>query len=169
MYSNQTGQTGQNAVNVQHWTFKFWGTLPWAVGGVYLTHMLCRRGFETCLGCLDLPCSGFPPTFLEDVSEFSVVMWSASIWVQSLLSIGQIINPALEQNISCHLYASHIQLYCYFKASKIHKLSSVINCLTSMKQRLSDNYTCSWTLITLEVSLSPQTVLFLRLSSTLVL
>lgn len=97
------------------------------------------------------------------------VMWSASIWVQCLLSIGQIINPVLGQNISCHLYASDILLYCSFKASKIHKLSSVINCLTSMKQWLSDNYTCSWTLITLAVSLSPQTVLFLRLSSTLVL
>lgn len=54
-----------------HWTFKFWETLPWAVGGVYLTHMLCRTGFETCLECLDLPCGGFLLTFEEVVSEFS--------------------------------------------------------------------------------------------------
>lgn len=91
--------------------------------------------------------------FAEEVSEFSQKPGSC-LSLQFMRSASRLCfgthtavcplrrsdNPALEQNISYHLYANDILLYCSFKASKIHRLSSVINCLTSMKQWLSDNY-----------------------------
>ena len=43
------------------------------------------------------------------------------------------------RDVSYHLFADDLQLYCSFKASAVHKLSSLINCLTQTKQWLSDN------------------------------
>ena len=55
-----------------------------------------------------------------------------------LLPLGQLIRQF--DNVSYHLYADDIQLYCSFKASELHKLTSLINCLTTIKQWLNDNY-----------------------------
>ncbi len=42
-------------------------------------------------------------------------------------------------DVSYHLFADDLQLYCSFKPSEVHKLSSLINCLTLTKQWLSNN------------------------------
>lgn len=49
-----------------------------------------------------------------------------------VLPLGQIIRQY--SNISYHLYADDIQLYCFFKATELHKLASLTNCLASIKQ-----------------------------------
>ncbi len=55
-----------------------------------------------------------------------------------LLPLGQLICQF--EDISYHLYADDIQLYCSFKPTELRKLSSLINCLTSVQQWLSNNY-----------------------------
>lgn len=41
-------------------------------------------------------------------------------------------------DVSHHLFADDLQLYCLFKASETHKLSSLLSCLSKVKQWLSD-------------------------------
>ena len=53
-----------------------------------------------------------------------------------MLPLGRIIQFA---DISYHLFADDIQLSCSFKIPEAHKLSSVTNCLSQMKQWWSDN------------------------------
>ena len=54
-----------------------------------------------------------------------------------IFPLGQIITQFSDR--SYHLYAEDIQLYCLFKEAEVSKLSSLINCLTSIKQWLCGN------------------------------
>lgn len=54
------------------------------------------------------------------------------------LPLGQLITQY--NHISYHLYADDIQLYCTFKPTEFHKLSSLTNCLSNIKQWLTDSY-----------------------------
>jgi len=54
-----------------------------------------------------------------------------------MLPLGRIIQHFAD--VSYHLFADDIQLYCSFKISEAHKLSSLTNCLSQIKQWLSDN------------------------------
>ena len=50
-------------------------------------------------------------------------------------------------DISYHLYADDIQLYCSLKETRFYKLSSLINCLTSIKRGLGTTFCfqlCPW-------------------------
>uniref|UniRef100_A0A8C2BXZ1 Reverse transcriptase domain-containing protein n=1 Tax=Cyprinus carpio TaxID=7962 RepID=A0A8C2BXZ1_CYPCA len=55
-----------------------------------------------------------------------------------ILPLGQIISQF--QDVSYHLYADDIQLYCSFKPTELYKLSSLINCLSKIKKWLNDNF-----------------------------
>uniref|UniRef100_A0A672GZP5 Reverse transcriptase domain-containing protein n=1 Tax=Salarias fasciatus TaxID=181472 RepID=A0A672GZP5_SALFA len=54
-----------------------------------------------------------------------------------LLPLGQIIQQF--SDVSYLLFADDLQLVCSFKPSEAHKLSSLINCLSLIKQWLRDN------------------------------
>uniref|UniRef100_A0A672I1H8 Reverse transcriptase domain-containing protein n=1 Tax=Salarias fasciatus TaxID=181472 RepID=A0A672I1H8_SALFA len=54
-----------------------------------------------------------------------------------VLPQGQIIQQF--SDASYHLFADDLQLFCSFKPSETHKLSSLINCLSLIKQWFSDN------------------------------
>uniref|UniRef100_A0A3Q2GIX4 Reverse transcriptase domain-containing protein n=1 Tax=Cyprinodon variegatus TaxID=28743 RepID=A0A3Q2GIX4_CYPVA len=55
-----------------------------------------------------------------------------------LLPLGQIIQQ--HGDVAYHLFADNIQLYCSFKTSEVHKLHSLMNCLSRIQQWLNDNY-----------------------------
>ena len=55
-----------------------------------------------------------------------------------ILALGQVIGQFTD--VSYHLYADDIQLYCSFNATELHKLSSLISCLSNIKQWLNDNF-----------------------------
>uniref|UniRef100_A0A3Q2D9N5 Reverse transcriptase domain-containing protein n=1 Tax=Cyprinodon variegatus TaxID=28743 RepID=A0A3Q2D9N5_CYPVA len=55
-----------------------------------------------------------------------------------LLPLGQIIQQ--HSDVAYHLFADDIQLYCSFKTSEVHKLHSLMNCLSRIQQWLNDNY-----------------------------
>uniref|UniRef100_A0A672YQT0 Reverse transcriptase domain-containing protein n=1 Tax=Sphaeramia orbicularis TaxID=375764 RepID=A0A672YQT0_9TELE len=54
-----------------------------------------------------------------------------------VLPLGHIIQHY--SDVSYHLFADDIQIYCSFNSSEPHKLSSLINCLSELKQWLNDN------------------------------
>uniref|UniRef100_A0A672ZSA2 Reverse transcriptase domain-containing protein n=1 Tax=Sphaeramia orbicularis TaxID=375764 RepID=A0A672ZSA2_9TELE len=54
-----------------------------------------------------------------------------------VLPLGHIIRQY--SDVSYHLFADDIQIYCSFSSSEPHKLSSLINCLSELKQWLNDN------------------------------
>uniref|UniRef100_A0A672Y7R0 Reverse transcriptase domain-containing protein n=1 Tax=Sphaeramia orbicularis TaxID=375764 RepID=A0A672Y7R0_9TELE len=54
-----------------------------------------------------------------------------------VLPLGHIIRQY--SDVFYHLFADDIQIYCSFKSSEPHKLSSLINCLSELKQWLNDN------------------------------
>uniref|UniRef100_A0A8C6P7H8 Reverse transcriptase domain-containing protein n=1 Tax=Nothobranchius furzeri TaxID=105023 RepID=A0A8C6P7H8_NOTFU len=52
--------------------------------------------------------------------------------------LGQILDPF--HNVSYHLYADDIQLYCSFKDSEFYKLSELLECLSAITSWLEDNF-----------------------------
>uniref|UniRef100_A0A8C5FXS9 Reverse transcriptase domain-containing protein n=1 Tax=Gouania willdenowi TaxID=441366 RepID=A0A8C5FXS9_GOUWI len=54
-----------------------------------------------------------------------------------LLPLGELIQQFSE--VSYHLYAEDLQLYCSFKSSEPQRLASLTNCLVKIKQWLSEN------------------------------
>lgn len=51
------------------------------------------------------------------------------------LPVSQIIQQF--SDVSYHLFADDLQLYCSFKTSEVHKLSSLTNCLAVVKRKQS--------------------------------
>uniref|UniRef100_A0A8C5E1A1 Reverse transcriptase domain-containing protein n=1 Tax=Gouania willdenowi TaxID=441366 RepID=A0A8C5E1A1_GOUWI len=54
-----------------------------------------------------------------------------------LLPLGELYQQFSE--VSYHLYADDLQLYCSFKSSEPQRLASLTNCLAKIKQWLSEN------------------------------
>lgn len=59
------------------------------------------------------------------------------LFLTCILPLGEIIRRF--NGVSHHLFADDLQLYCLFKASETQTLSSLLSCLSNLKQRLSDN------------------------------
>lgn len=55
-----------------------------------------------------------------------------------VLPLGKIIRQ--HRDVFYHLFADDNQLYCSFKPSETHKLSSLMNCFSQIKLWLNDNY-----------------------------
>ena len=54
-----------------------------------------------------------------------------------LIPLGKIIQRFTD--VSYHIFADDIQLYCSFKPNELHKLDSLVHCLVEVKEWLSDN------------------------------
>ena len=54
-----------------------------------------------------------------------------------LIPLGKIIQRF--SDVSYHMFADDIQLYCSFKPTELQRLKSLVNCLVEIKQWLSDN------------------------------
>uniref|UniRef100_A0A669E0K7 Reverse transcriptase domain-containing protein n=1 Tax=Oreochromis niloticus TaxID=8128 RepID=A0A669E0K7_ORENI len=93
---------------------------------------LSERSFTVCMNHVLSETSVLP----SGVPQGSVL--GPILFLLYILPLGQIIRRY--NNISYHLYADDIQLYCSFKASEFYKLSCLNNCLSEIKQWLNDNF-----------------------------
>lgn len=74
---------------------------------------------------------------MSETSELSCGVPQRSV-LGPILPLGKLIKQF--RDVSYHLYIDDIQIYCSFKPTELHKLSSLSSCRTSTKQRLSEDY-----------------------------
>ncbi len=98
----------------------------------WFSSYLSGRTFSVCVNQI-----------MSDTAEVSCGVPQGSVlgpilFLLYILPLGTIIRSY--NNVSYHFYADDIQLYCSFKPTELHKLSSLVDCLTNIKKWLNDNY-----------------------------
>ena len=98
----------------------------------WFSSYLSGRTFSVCVNQI-----------MSDTTELSCGVPQGSVlgpilFLLYILPLGTIIRSY--NNVSYHFHADDIQLYCKFKPSELHKLSSLTDCLANIKKWLNDNF-----------------------------
>ena len=90
--------------------------------GVALVSQLTKQGLSQQIWCVE--------------SRLGSVLGHV-LFLLYLIHLGKIIQRF--SDVSYHIFADDIQLYCAFKSTELQRLNSLVHCLVEIKQWLSDN------------------------------